>query len=447
MVKRILSLILLLSLLVSLFCGCGKTDEENPVQPINCYYLRRSMGYGEQDGVIAAQVVDLEDQPLDYMQLMRLYLDGPSDPTLILPVPPDVSVLGVTVENGIATVTLTRNFSQLSGCDLSIAAACMTKTLTQFEEIDTVRLRAQNAQLAGQEYLELEEEYVVLTDGGAVENMQVSIYFADADGRYLLELVELVNDVEEQDLPEYLVHRLIGGPETSDSLAVLPSGTELLDIDVSGSVCTVNFSDAFMTNCPSTWQQERLTILAVVNTLTSLENVDRVKILVDGQALDPYLYLDLSQELMGDESCIGPVRAGLGEFGAVLCVPMQGYDKLFACPMRLQGRSTEESTKIALEALMAYEGINGLYNLLPEDLTINAFVQSGGICMVDLSDDPLQNCTTDEQKQLCLQSMVLTVSQTAPINRMQITVNGVSLQDMHTLDTNWLIPQKEILQQ
>ena len=447
--KRIgLALCLLLLLACVFLPGCQAQEVLAPNQPDNIYfyYMRQPLGYGEENGVIGAQSVDLRGWDVDYLQLMRLYLNEPTEAGLRMPIPGDVSVLSVTVDNGVATVTMSRNFSQLSGYNLTIAACCITKTLCQFEDIQTVRLRAQNAQLAGDEYLELSEDSAVLTDSGIDEAVRVSLYFGDAGSRYLLEVMEQVDDVEEAELPAYLVQRLIDGLGINEMQPVLPEGTMLLDASVEDGTCTVDFSADFLLNMPETWQQERISIFSVVNTLTSLEQIDQVRILVDGDPVERYLYMDLSQPLRADASVIGPVRQGLGEFDATLCVPLEGYKRLFACPTRLLGSTTEDNAQIVLEALLDYQGTNGHYNLLPAGININSFSLTGGICSVDLSDDPLKNCRNDDEMFRCLQSMVLSIGETTSVNRMQISVNGKPLVDMYRLDTMYLMPQKNYLQ-
>lgn len=436
------TMLVILSLL--LFVGC-QYQTAAPVQPVNLYYQRDELQYGVEDGIIAAEVVDMEGESLDYLQLLRRYLEGPDTAGLSLPIPAGVNLLSFSLENHLATVTMSREMSLLTGYNLTIGASCMAKTLLQFEQIHTVRIYADKSLLDGREYLEFTADSLLMTDSGAVENRRLQLYFADDSYRFLLERVVTVNEIDPEQLPEYALEQLIAGPTDADARPVIPPDTMLLDVSLEGGTCIVDFSEDFLTGKPETWLQERASIFAVVNTLADLEDVEQVQILVEGESLPRYLYLDLSKPLTPDLQMLGPVREGLGEFEASLCLPLIGRSGYYACPVRILEKPMAEPAQLALEALIKYPKVSCYEQQLPESLTIQSFTYDQEYCYVDCSSDPLENCESTEQMERCLQSMVLTVSRILPVTAMQITVNGTPLQQWHTFDPDALRPMGRYL--
>ncbi|WP_143522723.1 GerMN domain-containing protein, partial [Pseudomonas sp. 2822-15] len=82
---------------------------------------------------------------------------------------------------------------------------------------------------------------------------------------------------------EYLVQ---GGPVTemlpNGFQAVLPSGTEVLESEVSDGVATVDFSEHFAEYHPD---QELQVLQSLTWTLTQLDDVDRVMLKMNGEEL------------------------------------------------------------------------------------------------------------------------------------------------------------------
>ncbi|MCD8510305.1 MAG: GerMN domain-containing protein [Bacillus sp. (in: Bacteria)] len=128
---------------------------------------------------------------------------------------------------------------------------------------------------------ELEEK------GGTVsETVMTELYLLDKNGLVAPQSINIPrgeNQVEKA--VEYLIQ---GGPITellpNGFQAVLPSGTELLDVQVDGNgVATLNFSDQFSQYHPNLEMQ---VLQALTWTVTQMENVDRIKLQVNGDDLE-----------------------------------------------------------------------------------------------------------------------------------------------------------------
>lgn len=424
------------ALLLALLAGCAAQETAgDAVQPVNFYYPRVTPAYGQADGCLAAEVYDWGAQEMDYLALLNRYLQGPVSEELRQPLPEGTAFLDVTVQAQCANVTANAAFATLSGSALSEAVCCLAKTLLELPGIQSVRLSAQNALLDGQSSLFLTDDSIILSDDGASTfELPMVLYFASDDGRYLCEQTLTVPTDLTGALPSYLIEQLIENP-AGEGRRTLPADLRVLDTTIENGICTVDLSQQFLDDMPQTALEERLRVFSIVNTLTGIDNVDAVRILVSGAPVERYLYLDLQQDLVREPSIIAAAHPSLSTFDATLCLPIEGQSGLFACPIQLESRANEDPCRIVLDALLAYSGGNGYYNPLPAGLIIRAFSRENGVCYIDFSADPLGDCQDPAQMRQCVQAIVLSLRESVTSCLVQITVNGIPLQQLHALYT------------
>ncbi|MCS6862029.1 MAG: GerMN domain-containing protein [Abditibacteriales bacterium] len=105
-----------------------------------------------------------------------------------------------------------------------------------------------------------------------------------------------------------LTHYLDFTPTQKDLDKPFPPSTRLLDLQVKDTVAVVNFSEAYRT--PQWWggtDHAYLALRALVNTLTELKGIEKVRILIEGKTpedKDCGGIEDWSQPLERDESLI-----------------------------------------------------------------------------------------------------------------------------------------------
>ncbi len=138
-----------------------------------------------------------------------------------------------------------------------------------------------------------------------VEQAELTLYFAGADAAGLVaeqRTVELKNLAE---LPSVVVQELIVGPKNTGLFPTFPPETRLLSLKVEDSIAMVDFSQDIVTKHWGGSAGETLTIMSLVNSLTELEEIEEVRILVEGEKADSLLgHWDTSQPLERDESFI-----------------------------------------------------------------------------------------------------------------------------------------------
>lgn len=83
-----------------------------------------------------------------------------------------------------------------------------------------------------------------------------------------------------------IVEELINGPRNKTFVATIPNDTVLHSIETIDKICYVNFSTKYIEN--EKWEElgEDLIIWSIVNSLTQLDYVQKVQILVEGGKID-----------------------------------------------------------------------------------------------------------------------------------------------------------------
>lgn len=135
--KRWLSLILPVILI---FTGCGLSDRSEDT--VTFYYQKSTTSYGSSDGVIAAENREITSSNPDLTYLLSLYMKGPVDEALKLPLPNGTRLAEISMEDGCLTLVFSMELSYLEGMDLSIACACICYTCFSLTDAELVRIEA-----------------------------------------------------------------------------------------------------------------------------------------------------------------------------------------------------------------------------------------------------------------------------------------------------------------
>lgn len=81
----------------------------------------------------------------------------------------------------------------------------------------------------------------------------------------------------------YLINLLISGPESEKLESAIPEGTKVNTCTLKGNTVYVDLSKEFIENAPAGIEEESMAIYSIVNTLTELNEVTEVKILINGE--------------------------------------------------------------------------------------------------------------------------------------------------------------------
>ncbi len=160
--KRILCIVLCV-ILVS-FAGCNDAQTTNIPAQTNFHYLTKEIAYHQENGFIQAENRNVDNTADDLTAVINTYLTGPENKELISPFPANTTVKGITHKNSIFSITLSDQFSELSGFELSVACACLTLTVLEFVDANLVQISAENMLLDGNRQISMNADSLVTFD-------------------------------------------------------------------------------------------------------------------------------------------------------------------------------------------------------------------------------------------------------------------------------------------
>lgn len=161
--KKGIAILLMFALCLSLW-GC-QGDSNAPKDPVTFYYRRVEFDHGNEDSVIMGEVREAEGHKDDMMYLLNLYLAGPESPEMAVTFPYNTQLIRFTLSDKIASVTLSDSFAQLTGIDLTVACACIAKTVMELTGIQTVQLQTPTMMLGNDPFVVIDSASLLLIDG------------------------------------------------------------------------------------------------------------------------------------------------------------------------------------------------------------------------------------------------------------------------------------------
>lgn len=283
-------LALLLSGALLLTCGCAYvaiTERYN----YDLYFREANLKAAVGDDALRPESVQLKKETTTEelaTALMKRLLNGPTQDSLCSTMPQGTELLGVTVSQGQAVVDLSAPYSTLSGVGLTLADYAITLTLTQLEEISSVKITVAGQELAYRKEQVFHARDVLLSPKeDVVGTLSVRLYFLDQEGR--LKPEERVLDLYEGDTQVGAVSRALElGPQSKGLNPVFPEKFRVNSLWQEEGVCYVNLSSAMEGYLPKERKEAQQVLEALQRSLCSLETVSEVRFLVDGEFCKAY---------------------------------------------------------------------------------------------------------------------------------------------------------------
>lgn len=298
--RRTLGRLALAALALALALGCAPAREEDrglvlwfPVDP-------------ELNMVSAAlDACSYQGEEHTIPALMSALLAGPPEEELELTslIPAGTRVLSWSLEEGVANVELSAAYAGLVGVDLTLADCCITLTLAQLPGVEGVRVTVNGG---GQSYRDRRVLYPedVLFSGAEEAPVEVTaaLYFRREGGDQLGFELRRFRLSEDKVPVKEVLDALIAGPEDEGLLPLLPSGLTVRSAWVDEGLCTADLS-AQLLDLPE--EERTLAASSIVETLCSLDAVEQVQLLVEGEGAGQFGALDLSGPLRPSADPLG----------------------------------------------------------------------------------------------------------------------------------------------
>ncbi len=359
------------------------------------------------------------DAPSQLEAAIALFASPSHTEGLFCPLPQGVTVEDWSLDHGQLTVRFSPGYLDMDDMDRTAAAFCAALTLCQVGGVESVTVAAGDRELfAG---LVPADALLLATDTDPYVR-QLRLYFADGNGRRLVSEYHSLTLEEDAAADRYVVEELLRGPNGRELRSAIPEGTQLLSCQTEDGVCTVDLSAAFYDGRPRSAAGERLAIYSIVDSLTALPQVDSVQLLVEGQALDKYVYRSLAQPIGRYEEAIGPVSENRGELDVDLYLPLPGLKAVEPLPWRVSIGEHDSVPEAVLAALLtaAEPGYPALFS---GSGTAGRVTLQGTACTVDLSESFFASLPVGDRS-LAVRSMTASLCALDQVDAVFFTIGG-----------------------
>lgn len=416
--KRFLPL--LLAALV-LLCACTAGGGGEIESPFVFYYRAVEDNYGTQNGPMYPQTVSLDVSQVTLRELLDQYRSTTPAAGASQPVPESWALSTATLEGATASVTFAGSSSVLTEVERSILNACIARTLLQLPDVLRVSITIPGSTAA----TVLTSSDLLLWDSALNPQEEIILYFPDAERRYLVRQRQTVSAMTTADKAEYIVHQLLNPEAIGQEHRCIPSGTSLLSLRLENGLCTVDLSSHFINGMEQSFVTARMAVYSIVNSLTELPEIHTVDLYVAGAPLEQLGLLEFSGGLTRDESLLA--AAAGSESKDITLYPASGSaEKLVSIPCRVEPREDVGLEELVLNALISYEGRDGIRSYIPQGTKLLSLRIEDGVCTVDLTGEFLPAQRTAAEELLAVRSLIATMYALDGIEAVEILVEGMA---------------------
>ena len=216
-------------------------------------------------------------------------------------IPEGTRLLSCSVSGSLARVDFSAEYGQLSDMELTIADYCVALTLTQIEPIRMVRILVNGQELhRGHGSTLLAGDALLTSTEDIVRTFAARLYFRGAEGELTGE-DRLLTLYEGESRGAVILNALLTKPENTELESILPQGFAAVSFRTENGLCVMNLPAADEELLPEESEAQLQIIQSMVRSLCSLDDVDAVQILVDGEMRGTIGTVDISQPLTDGE--------------------------------------------------------------------------------------------------------------------------------------------------
>lgn len=158
--KKMCSLLMALMLLF-LLIGCSQT--ETAVEgSVKFYYRAAEVTFGTENGVITSEIRDINTDDME--SVLHAYLKGPKNEKLISPFPENLTVESFDSGPARTSITLSAHIADLKDGELTIACACIAKTVFELTGTRSVEIKSDSGLIGGMQSVILMRNDLIVYD-------------------------------------------------------------------------------------------------------------------------------------------------------------------------------------------------------------------------------------------------------------------------------------------
>lgn len=201
-------------------------------------------------------------------------------------IPKKVIVNSYNLLDGILTLDFSEEYLEISKDEEVLIRAAVVLTLTQIESVDYVAFTVNDSALTrrdgtiigNMQATDFVDNYG--SDNNIVFSTRFILYYGNEDSSNLKECDVMENYTGEESKEEFIVKRLIEGPGEKGYNRIFSKDIKLISVMTTDNICYVNFDSNFLTE--QIVGSPELAIYSIVNSLSELNYVHKVQIMVNG---------------------------------------------------------------------------------------------------------------------------------------------------------------------
>lgn len=233
---------------------------------------------------------------------------SPKSANLTSSVPEDLEILDYTLTDYNLDINISNQYNNLSNVEKLVFRSSFVWTITETDFVNNVKIFVDGEEQKYNDNIEyLNRSNILLNpiiSPDKIEREKVILYFANQNNK-LVEETRNIQVKQNKSMELHIVEELINGPKLEENIKTIPSETKIRNIKTEDSICYVDLSSDFITKISGNKTNESLAIYSIVNSLTNLDNVNKVQFLIDGEKINlSKNSIDISQPLGRYENII-----------------------------------------------------------------------------------------------------------------------------------------------
>ena len=138
--------------------------------------------------------------------------------------------------------------------------------------------------------------------------VEVVLYFSDDQAMYLVpekRNISIGEGASDEVLAASILKELIAGPQNKELYATIPAEAKILSVKINEGVASADFSKELQSKHWGGSSGEGMTLNSIVNSLTELDSIDEVQLLIEGKKVESLAgHMDTTVPLERNEDII-----------------------------------------------------------------------------------------------------------------------------------------------
>ncbi|MCR4598377.1 MAG: GerMN domain-containing protein [Acetatifactor sp.] len=284
---RTMSLIAMLTGLLLLCASCGQKKESGG-RVVQVNYL--------SNAETKVEVIEFEKPSGSAEEQLRILLSYlstiPKKSNVKSPLHMGFEIISADYQDGSFVLNVDEKYLELSPTTEVLVRAALVRTLLQADGVNRIQIQVRGNQLydaAGDPVGWMTAEQFIRNDGSEInsyEQIRVKLYFANEAGDKLIAAYREKFYSTNTSLERFVVDEILAGPSGAIEglYATVSSDTKILSVMTKDGICYLNFDSNFLNVVNN--ETTEVKIYSIVNSLSELQGVNFVQILVNGEIPD-----------------------------------------------------------------------------------------------------------------------------------------------------------------